>query len=290
MANISTTHIFGLGWLGLPLAFSLKSRGIKVTGSVSSEAKQAVLNQVIPTRVFNLYNPMSNRVIDDFANAALVLNIPPGRKAFNPDRYSQAMIAFIDNAMQAGLQKLIFVSTTSVFNGVKGHIHNYTSAQPTTESGKAHVAIEHHLQQQYPEQAYIVRPSGLVGPIINHAGQKTGYRHPVYSLSKKQNIANGHQAINLVHQADVIAVIEALICTQAKQHVFNLAAFDHPIKSDYYAKCAELLNLPAPGFLPVASQNNNQGKIIVGEDTFRDLQLTPHFGSTMSLIKPLVDK
>ncbi len=278
----------GLGWLGLALAHSLKSSNIKVSGTVTSSQKQdLLLTQEIQADLFNLYLDSPKLTNNQFDNLAiynqisattLVLNIPPGRQNFQPVRFVDAMITLIDSLMLKGLKKLIFISTTSVFCEEQSVVTNASVPVPATESGKAHFKIEQHLFKHYANASAVLRLSGLVGP--NPDGS---LRHPIFVLSKKQNIAKGKDVVNLVHQADVIAAITQLINNNAHPHSLNLAAADHPTRSDYYSWCAQQLGLPQPGFAP-DNKKRQQAKLIDASQTFSCLGIEPIYKSPYDML------
>ena len=80
--------ILGCGWLGLPLAKSLLSKGYEVKGSTTSESKLDVLkNAGISPFQIQLESHQIIGTIEDFLKETnvLVIDIPPGlRKAISP--------------------------------------------------------------------------------------------------------------------------------------------------------------------------------------------------------------
>jgi len=292
-------HIVGLGWLGLPLAKAAQNRGLTVSGTVSSIGKQQCLQNYVNTDVFQLYD---GKGLDAARckDAYLVLNIPPGRKNVNYSRYALAMIQLIDDAFTKGLHHICFVSTTSVYGQQTGVITNQSSVSAHSDSAVAHVKIENHLRQHYAKQHAIVRPAGLIGPSevylskgINAIRYKTStsqYRHPVFSLCHKQEIANGNDAVNLVHLDDLIAVISSII-ENCLTGAFNVSALEHPSRAEYYTWCAKKLNLPIPGFLhdtlPDTLPENKKrqdGKIIDASNTFKQLGISPIHNSPFTML------
>jgi nucleoside-diphosphate-sugar epimerase len=285
--------IVGLGWLGLPLAFSLSAAQANVYGSVSSEQKRDNYAPYIDTQHFNLYSTLPSCLLPThFSNAVMVLNIPPGRRDFEQKRFVQNMLKLIDHAMQNGLRQLIFISTTSVFNGHFGRIINSTRTKPTTASGFAHQDIEQHLLSHYSDKVCIIRPSGLIGPTINLNQQVVQYRHPIFSLSAKTDIRNGNDRVNLVHQNDLIAAITQVMKLRITAKSFNLAAIEHPTRFEYYTWCAKQLDLPLPDFnqqdLLIKQTEKNtpqqQAKTIDACDTFEQLGLIPVHASPYSML------
>lgn len=296
--NVDKVCIVGLGWLGLPLALSLLSKNYVLSGTVSTQQKREALSktfkQKIDIHTFQLYQQAeANKGLsnESLQNATLVLNIPPGRQQFKAQPYIDAMLQLAQNAFANGLKQLIFISTTSVFNGHSGVISNNSERLPTTESGKAHKSIEDALLRDYGSKVCILRPSGLIGENIGLDGKATGYRHPVYSLSKKVDIENGCDPVNLVHQADVIAVIEQVIKHNVGNSAYNIAALEHPSRRDYYTWCAEQLKIQKPQFLDKETQAKNTENIkrqvvktIDASHTFKELGIAPLFKSPYDML------
>ncbi|OFA30153.1 hypothetical protein BAE46_12310 [Glaciecola punicea] len=288
-------HIMGLGWLGRPLASVLQQYGANVSGSVTSASKQQMLlTESLTADIFDLYKPINKQYTSNgkvlatrFTDASLVLNIPPGRTNFSQHAFVNSMIALIDCAMQNGLQQLIFISTTSVFGEQHGKVNQHTAVQAKTESGKAHQAIEAHLALYYPDKSKVLRPSGLIGPNPSDTSNKNlvapKMRHPIYSLCNKSDIPNANDPVNLIHQADVIQAILALLSTQPVSHAFNLSALAHPSRKAYYQWCAKRLALPIPTFLHDPKERQ-LGKLIDATQSFIDLDFTPTYASPFDML------
>lgn len=283
---LHSVHIIGLGWLGLPLAKQLHSAGMKVSGTVrGNEKQQQLLCDGLDVDKFDLYSPFISQYSDykaklkeRFLDANLVINIPPGRKTFQPQKFIANMRNLIDTAMNAGLRKLIFISTTSVYGDQNGIISNASALSPNTDSAKAHQNIEHHLQLNYPGRYKILRPAGLVGPKRDGSP-----RHPIYTLCKKTNLAKGSDPVNLVHQADVIQAIVALIVKETDGTAFNIAALEHPSREEYYTWCAQNLNLQQPTFIE-ETKKRQLGKLIDASETYKVLGIQAKYPSPFTML------
>lgn len=281
-----SVHLIGLGWLGLPLAKQLHLAGMKVSGTVTSnEKQQRLLGEGLDVDQFNLYHSFSSQYIDyktkikgRFYNANLVVNIPPGRKDFNLNKFVTNMLSLIDEAMDTGLKKLIFISTTSVYGEQKGIINNTSLLSPSSDSAKAHQQIEHHLYLNYPKRYKILRPAGLIGPNVDGS-----IRHPVFTLCQKLNVTNGNDPVNLIHQADVIQAISALIVKEPNGAAFNLAALEHPSREDYYTWCAQKLKLKQPTFIK-DTKKRQLGKLIDATETYKALGIQAKHPSPYTMI------
>ena len=232
---MTSISILGAGWLGLPLATALKEQGYAIVLSKrSAEDVDKLAAQGWNTARFSLGDSVSGKLISDIA----IINIPSQRRTVNANEFSQHIIQLCDTLLRGGTQQVVFVSTTSVYGEQQGCINHQTEPFPTTESSKAHFAIEQHLLTQYPSRSCVLRLAGLVG----------GERHPVKFLAGKQDLPKPHDCVNLIHRQDVITAIKAILNENAWGEVLLLSATDHPTRQDYYRWAALQLNLIPPEF------------------------------------------
>ena len=257
--------ILGCGWLGLPLAKSLLSKGFEIKGSTTSESKLEVLKNagILPYQIqLEEYQIIGN--IEDFLNETdvLIIDIPPGlrRVILSSEEMTfvnkiKTLIPFIE---KSGIQKVIFVSSTSVYGDCFPivEITEETKPNPDTESGKQLVIAETLLQSNPHFKTTVIRFGGLLGDD----------RHPIKFLAGKTNVENPDAPINMIQREDCIGIIETLIDKGLRQahsdnwnETFNAVAPQHPTRKEYYHKKAEILNLPFPTF---AENPKSLGKII----------------------------
>ena len=258
--------ILGCGWLGLSLAKSLLSKGYEVKGSTTSESKLDVLkNAGISTFQIQLEEHQIIGNITDFLKETdvLVIDIPPGlRREFSTSlemtfvNKVKTLIPFIE---KSGIQKVVFVSSTSVYgDGFQiVEITEETQPNPDTESGKQLVIAETILQSNSYFKTTVIRFGGLLGDD----------RHPIKFLAGRTNVENPDAPVNMIQREDCIGIIEEIL--KQVQHdnwewnqTFNAVAPQHPTRKAYYHKKAELFNLPLPTF---AEDSESKGKIISSE-------------------------
>ncbi|CAN5414908.1 epimerase [soil metagenome] len=207
---MKTWGIIGLGWLGLELQNQLRARGDEVWGTRSSE-----------------FNFISDSFPDKKADL-LFLNTPP-IVSLPPTDYV--------NKIPAETKKVIFISSTSVYGENTGKIDERTPPRPKTDAAKWLVEIESKLRAKFGDRLTVIRPGGLIG----------GDRHPIKSLSRKVEIADGNQRIHLIHRDDLIQITILLSVLEGFPLINAVAPF-HPTRRDYYGHWAEKLNLPKPTF------------------------------------------
>ena len=255
--------ILGCGWLGLPLAKSLLAKGYEVKGSTTSESKLEVLKNVgiSPFQIqLDAHQIIGN--MEDFLKETnvLVIDIPPGLRKETSTSNEMTFVNKIKNLIpfieKSGIQKVVFVSSTSVYGDSFPivEITEETKPNPDTESGKQLVIAETLLQSNPHFKTTVIRFGGLLGDD----------RHPVKFLAGRTNVENPEAPVNMIQREDCIGIIEEIL--KQVQHdnwewnqTFNAVAPQHPTRKAYYHKKAEILNLPLPTF---AEDSESKGKII----------------------------
>jgi nucleoside-diphosphate-sugar epimerase len=253
--------ILGCGWLGLPLAKSLLSKGYEVKGSTTSESKLEVLKNagILPFQI-QLETHQIIGTIEDFLNETnvLIIDIPPGLRSEISSLEEmtfvnkiKTLIPFIE---KSGIQNVIFVSSTSVYGDSFPflEITEETKPNPDTESGKQLFVSENLLQNNIYFKTTIIRFGGLLGD----------ERHPITFLAGKTNVENPDAPVNLIQREDCIGIIEKILNQVEYDNwgeTFNAVAPQHPTRKAYYQKKAELFNLPLPTF---AEHSESKGKMI----------------------------
>lgn len=244
--------ILGCGWLGLPLAKSLLEKGFSINGSTTSVEKISILEkaginpflvslsavEVLEETKIPLENFLKNSEI-------LIIDIPPKLRGDSKENFVakiQNIIPFIE---KSSVDKVIFVSSTSVYADDNSIITEGTKPNPDTESGRQLLKAEHLLQNNKNFQTTIVRFGGLIGDD----------RHPIKFLAGRKNIENPIGPINLIHQIDCIGIIEAILKhsetsgqNDKSNEIFNAVAPFHPTRKEYYTKKSIELDLSLPEF------------------------------------------
>jgi nucleoside-diphosphate-sugar epimerase len=258
--------ILGCGWLGLPLAKSLLSKGYEVKGSTTSESKLDLLkNAGISPFQIQLEEHQIIGNIEDFLKETnvLVIDIPPGLRKETSTSNEMTFVNKIKNLIpfieKSGIQKVVFVSSTSVYGDSFPivEITEETQPNPDTESGKQLVIAETLLQSNPNFKTMVIRFGGLLGDD----------RHPVKFLAGRTNVENPEAPVNMIHSEDCIGIIEKVLDFARDDNwewnqTFNAVAPQHPTRKAYYHKKAENLNLPLPTF---AENSESKGKIISSE-------------------------
>jgi nucleoside-diphosphate-sugar epimerase len=252
--------ILGCGWFGLPLAKSLLSKGYNVKGSTTSATKLKTLKEaeIIPFQIqLNEQEIIGN--ISDFLHETdvLIIAIPPGlqKEILSSEMtFMNKMKTLIPYIEKSGIQKVLFVSSTSVY-GDRFPIVEYTEStqtHPDTESGRQLVLSEKLLQSNIHFKTTVIRFGGLLGED----------RHPIKFLAGRTQIENPDGPVNLIQREDCIGIIIKALdfaCKDKWGETFNAVAPQHPTRKTYYQKKAQQFNLPLPNFV---EDTKSKGKII----------------------------
>ncbi|GGD94909.1 SDR family NAD(P)-dependent oxidoreductase [Planktosalinus lacus] len=247
--------LLGCGWLGLPLAISLRQKGYKLNGSTTSKEKLKTLADafISPFLVELSSKEISGDILLFLQESdLLIIDIPPGMRSNPEELFSSKMELLIPYIEKSDIKKVLFVSSTSVFADQQGTIDEETIPQPDTQSGKDLFKVEQILQNNPHFNTTIIRFGGLIGP----------NRHPVKYLAGRKNLKGGNAPVNLIQQQDCIGIIEEIIKKEAWGKVFHGVFPQHPFKKDYYIQKAKKFNLQPPEY---SEENNKEYKKVMSK-------------------------
>jgi len=246
--NKLKVSIIGCGRLGLPLCESLVERGYQIlTTTTSNEKRDQLLSK------FNIQRlDITNMQIDqDLLDCdILIYTIPP------------LGLGEVENFFKSVRQdqKIIFISSTSVYGKNQGEVTENSPFDPTSKNALVLREAESYLKERF-KNLTIIRPGGLYGD----------KRHPVYFLAGKTGIASGEEYLHLVHLADCVSAIVKIIEGKFIGEDFNLVSDLRVLKKDYYAKMANKLGLAPPLFTGLALSNPTN---IINDKSKKLLSLT----------------
>ena len=256
--------ILGCGWLGMPLAKLLLEKGFSVNGSTTSLEKISALesNGIQPFQI-ELSETEIKGEIDSFLKNSeiLIIDIPPKLRSISSENFIKKIQNLVPFIEKAKIEKIIFISSTSVYGDYNSVVTEATKPNPDSESGKQLLETETVLQSNTNFKTTVIRFGGLIGED----------RHPIHFLAGRKNIENPEAAINLIHQKDCIGIIKAVIEQDCFGESFNAVAPFHPTRKEYYTQKAMELGLLVPEF----NENRNSfGKIIDSNLLFSELNYT----------------
>ena len=246
--------ILGCGWLGFPLAKKLVEDGYSVKGSTTTASKMQELSSegITPYKLELYDNGVQGDMSSFLSNSdVLIIDIPPGLRRNPEANFTGKITNIISFIEKSGIQKLIFVSSTSVFEDQESFPEYTEENKPngTSAAPKQLIACENLLIDNPNFDATIIRFGGLISKD----------RHPVTMLSNKSGLKNADAPANLIQRKDCIELLSKIIENDEFGTVFNAAYPEHPKKSEYYAKEAKSRNIKAPEY----DQNRpSKGKII----------------------------
>ena len=245
--------ILGCGWLGFPLAKALLENGFSVKGSTTSTEKLLMLKNVgISPFLIELGEVAIKGNVSEFLEGSqgLIIDIPPKLRGISTENFVAKINYIIPFIEKAGIKKVVFVSSTSVYSDENKLVTEETIANPDTESGKQLVACEQLLQNNSNFETTALRFGGLIGED----------RNPIRFLAGRNNIENPNAPINLIHQEDCIGIILKIIESNCWGETFNAVAPFHPSREAYYTQKAKEYNLELPIF---AASKPSIGKTIL---------------------------
>ncbi|MBZ0201239.1 MAG: SDR family oxidoreductase [Ignavibacteriaceae bacterium] len=236
---METISILGCGWLGLPLAHNFIHNGYKVKGSTTSPGKINSLkgNRIDPFIV--TLTPLLNSGTNKFFNAdVLIINIPPNNGDDKVEYHKKQIESIKTTLDKSSTSRVIFVSSTSVYNECNSTVVEEDAVNPESISGKALLAAENILFRSRKFKTTIIRFGGLIGED----------RNPGKFLAGRINVTGGNTPVNIIHRDDCIEIIFQVIKQDVYGEVFNAVADEHPTKKEFYTKAALSLNLEPPQF------------------------------------------
>lgn len=246
--------VLGCGWLGMPLGKRLVDEGHIVKGSTTAQEKMSRLQDlhIIPYRI-KLYAEGVEGDLESFLSDAevLLVDIPPGLRKNPEANFTGKIGRLITYIEKAGVERVIFISATSVY-GDSEEIPIYTEEDKpngTSENAAQLISAERQLINNENFKTTVIRFGGLLGP----------GRHPVKFLSGRKEIKDPKAPVNLIHLEDCIGIILKILEKEAWETTFNAVSPNHPEREHYYTEIAKLKNLALPEF---DNKSVSKGKII----------------------------
>jgi nucleoside-diphosphate-sugar epimerase len=241
--------ILGCGWLGLPLAKAIIAKGISVNGSTTSTEKIAVLKEsginpflinINRNEINSSFGKSLSLEMESFFNESsiLIIDIPPKLRGGNTESFIDKIAFLIPFIEKSTIEKVLFISSTSVYGETNVLITEETKPNADSESGKQLITTETLLLNNTNFKTTVLRFGGLIGED----------RNPIKFLAGKENIENPDAPINFIHQEDCIGIILKIIELNSWNQTYNAVAPFHPSREEYYTQKAKEQNLSLPKF------------------------------------------
>lgn len=260
--NIS---ILGCGWLGFALSENLVQSGYCVKGSTTSPEKFKDLEKagIEPFQI----QLTENGVKGDFAafleeTNVLIIDIPPGLRRNPASDFVGKVKHLLPSIENAAFEKVILVSSTSVFEDSEGFPEYTETDVPNGTSNAAR-------QLQEVEQL-ILSLSSTKGSVVRFGGLIGGNRHPAKYLAGRKNVSNGKAPVNLIEREDCIALLKQALEQKDIPKIMHGVFPKYPSKEAYYTQKARAIGLQPPEF---STEKTAKGKQISSEETCKKLDL-----------------
>ena len=252
--------ILGCGWLGLPLGAFLVKKGYEINGSTRDREKLSSIKESNIEPFLLLLSPKINceRKDEFFDTEILVINIPPERREDIVEFHSLQIGNLIKEIVQAGIKRVLFVSSTSVYPEVNREVSEDDDLVPSKLSGTALKAVEELLISSKEFQTTILRLAGLIGYD----------RNPRNYLNKRRVIHKINTPVNLVHRDDCINVIYEIVRNDAWGRIYNVCCDKHPKRTDFYRNEAGVAGVELP---ELEESTTSDYKIVSNERLKREL-------------------
>ena len=236
--------IIGCGWLGLPLAKLFLKNDFLVKGSTTSKEKiKNLKSHNIEPHLIEIKDTEIFGDVQSFLKDldVLIINIPPKMKSTPNNKYLDK-IKLLDNEIKAHtINKIIFISSTSVYGSNQKIIDSNTEPIPNSAIAVEILKSEKIIAKE--NTCTIIRFGGLIG----------ANRHPVYSLLKKDKVFNPDAPINLIHLEDCLQIIYSIIEKKAWGKTYLGVSPYHPKKREYYNNKCKSLGLKNINFVNINS-------------------------------------
>ncbi|MBN2637195.1 MAG: sugar nucleotide-binding protein [Prolixibacteraceae bacterium] len=231
--------ILGCGWLGTTLGKRLLTKRYIVKGSTTSNNNYNLLET---TGIQPYYlNVTANSMDIDYANFfntdILIISLPPKRIQNVEEVFTGQIKQIINYIKELKIPKVIFISSTSVYESANKPVKEDEVGNPEKLSGKALLKAEEMVKNIAGTKTAILRIAGMIG----------ADRNPARFLLHKKEVS-GDVPVNLVHRDDCVNIITEIIEKEIWGEIFNVCCTGHPTKREFYTKAAKVGNLPVPNF------------------------------------------
>lgn len=234
-----TVSILGCGWLGTALGKSLLRKGWKVKGSATSTTSYNVLEM---TGISTFFVKAKARALEVdynsfFNTEVLIVSFPPSRTDCVEDSFPRKIEQVIVKALELNIKKVLFISSTSVYEAGNKEVKEGDEGHPEKPGGKALLIAEQMFLQQQSFDTTILRFGGLIGYDRNPAR---------FVQNRKEALTD--DPVNLIHRDDCVQIITRILEENIWGEVFNASSPEHPGRKEFYSKAAKISELPIPKF------------------------------------------
>ncbi len=221
--------IVGCGDIGLRVTARLRIMGREVTGVVRSDQSASTLRQAGVTA---LQLDLDADMVPSTAPLLFWFAPPP-----NAGDSDQRLRRFLETAPATGL-RIIYISTSGVYGDCGGQwIDEDAPLHPITPRAQRRLDAEQALAAWNGDYV-ILRVPGIYGP----------GRLPIERLQKQLPVVRAEESpyTNRIHSDDLADAALHAAAHGKRGSAYNISDGHPTTMCDYFARCAELLGLPAP--------------------------------------------
>lgn len=248
MVKNKEISVLGCGWLGFPLAQELIKDYFSVKGSVRTKEKLATLSEAgIEPFLIDIDHLGSD--ISNFLNSKVLIVAIPSKNI-------EGFKALIPNIERSKVEKVIFISSTSVYPLINEEV---TELTPVLNTPLAQI------------EGLFLNNKNFSTTVIRFAGLIDEDRHPGNFFKNGKTITDPENFVNMIHRADCIAIIQRIMEKDIWDQIFNACADIHPTKRAYYSKLIKEKRNEYPifeesDFMPWKKVSNTKLKILLDYD------------------------
>lgn len=230
--------LIGCGQLGMRLGLRLVREGSEV---VAVRRDPSALPPTFSAVAADLRRPLARPLP---GADAMVITLPPDDESADGAAGYRSALEHLAHALPMVPQRVLFVSSTRVFDGMPGARPISEADEPAPASDRARALREGELLAVERFAAHIVRPAGIYGP-----GRESLIRRVVAGTPMQHA-----RRTNRIHETDLVRALHAMLRTEAPPAVLHAVDQAPAPLGDVAAHIAERLGVaPPPAIEPAVS-------------------------------------
>lgn len=222
-------------------------QGNLVKASTTSESRFQELSSIKVEPFIIDIGQLSSNIQAFLQSKILIINIP--------SKNIDGFIGLLKEIEKSEVEKVLFVSSTSVYENKNKTISESDGEEPTQSPL---LKIENLFRNSNKFSTTIIRFGGLIGYS----------RNPGKFFSTGRIIRNPDSNVNFIHRDDCIGIITQIVKKDVWGEVFNCCADTYPTKREFYTHAAKSIGFPVPKF---EDSDSVSFKIISNQKVKREL-------------------
>jgi nucleoside-diphosphate-sugar epimerase len=237
----ASSHVFlvGAGQVGIRLGERLVDRGIRIT---ALRRNVEALPHAFERVAADLGAPLGSALPEA---DAMVITLPPPAAGY------ETVLTHLAEAMPAVPERVVFVSSTRVFEGLAGERPISEADDPRPTSARARDIRAGELAARRLFDALIVRPAGIYGPGRNSLVRRVRAGVPVAHARRT----------NRIHEHDLVRILDRMLHESAPPDVLHAVDRAPAPLGDVVRHVAARLGVPVP---PDTGETDAGGTVLDG--------------------------